>query len=132
MIVEIERPLDLVFLRYQHEWGKHPLDEIQLSQRQILRHAARLPLVVQIDLLPNAYLTQDDSKLHDIVHDFQNKLLNVQLEHELLCRLQKIERFVPPEPLPDRSTPSPIRIDAIFKQLGWWAEYYANEMTKYE
>ncbi len=132
LIAEVERPLDIVFKRYQHQWGEDPLAAISPSKRQVLRQAARLPADVQIVQLPNAYLTQDDSKLHDIIHDYQNKLLNVQLEHELLCRLQGIERFVPPEPLPDRSAPSPIRIDAIFKQLGWWAGYYADQMQNDE
>ena len=132
LINELERPLDIVFQRYQPEWGDDLLAELTLSKRQILRQAARLPADVQINSLPNAYLTQDDSKLHDIIHDYQNKLLNVQLEHELLCRLQGIEKFVPPEPPPDRSAPAQIRIDAIFKQLGWWAEYYTKEMMKYE
>ncbi len=132
LINELERPLDIVFQRYQPEWGDDLLNQLHVSKREVLRQAARLPAEIQIDTLPNAYLTQDDSHLQDIIHDFQNKLLNVQLEHELLCRLQGIQKFVPPEPLPDRSAPSPIRIDAIFKQLGWWAEYYANEMMKYE
>ncbi len=132
LATKIHRPLDVVFQRYQHEWGSDPLAQINLSPRQILRQAARLPAEVQIDLLPNAYLTQDDSKLHDIVHDYQNKLLNIQLEHELLCRLQNIERFVPPEPLPDRTTPLPIRIDAIFQQLGQWVEYYYTQMMNVE
>ncbi len=132
LALELESPLDIPFQRYHHEWGDDVLAKINPSKRQILRQAARLPAIIQIDLLPNAYLTQDNSKLHDIIHDFQNKLLNVQLEHELLCRMQNIERFVPPEPLPDRTASSSIRIDAIFRQLGWWTEYYTEEMTKYE
>ncbi|MCP4427318.1 MAG: nucleotidyltransferase domain-containing protein [Chloroflexi bacterium] len=132
LIAELERPLDLVFKRYEHDWGLDPLGQVNLSKQQILRQAARLPTDIQINQLPNAYLTQDNDKLYDIIHDFQNKLLNVQLEHELLCRLQSIERFVPPEPLPDRTAPASVRIDAIFKQLGWWSEYYANEMMNAE
>jgi hypothetical protein len=132
LILELERPLDLTLRRYTHEWGDDLLAEITPTKKQIFRHAARLPATIQIDLMPNEYLTQDQSKIHDIIHDYQNKLLNVQLEHELLRRLQQIEKFTPPEPLPDRTAPTPQRIDAIFKQLGWWSEFYVNLMSQYD
>jgi hypothetical protein len=128
LILELERPLDLILRRYTHEWGDNLLGQIQPTKRQIFRQAARLPAEIQIDKLPNEYLTQDHSKIHDIIHDFQNKLLNIQLEHELLRRLEKIEKFNPPEPLPDRTASHPVRIEAIFKHLGWWSEFYTNLM----
>lgn len=132
LILELERPLDHTLRRYTHEWGDDLLAEIAPTKKQIFRHAARLPAIIQVDLMPNEYLTQDQSKIHDIIHDYQNKLLNVQLEHELLRRLQKIEKFTPPEPLPDRETPNSQRIDAIFKHLGWWAEFYVNLMSQHD
>ncbi len=132
LILELERPLDIVLMRYNHEWGDPILTQITPAKKQIFRQAARLPAEIQIDLMPNEYLTQDQSKIHDIIHDYQNKLLNIQLEHELLRRLQQIEKFTPPEPLPDRTTPPPQRIDAIFKHLGWWSEFYTNLMLNVE
>jgi hypothetical protein len=132
LIMELERPLDIVLLRYNHEWGDDLLAQISPDQKQIFRQAARLPAEIQIDLMPNEYLTQDQSKIHDIIHDYQNKLLNVQLEHELLRRLQQIEKFTPPEPLPDRTAPHSQRIDAIFNHLGWWSEFYVNLMQNAE
>jgi hypothetical protein len=132
LIVELERPLDIVLRRYNHEWGDDLLAQINPAQKQIFRQAARLPAEIQIDLMPNEYLTQDQSKIHDIIHDYQNKLLNIQLEHELLRRLQQIEKFEPPEPLPDRTAPHPQRIDAIFNHLGWWSEFYTNLMLNAE
>ena len=132
LILELERPLDIVLQRYNHEWGDHLLTQITPAKKQIFRQAARLPAEIQIDLMPNEYLTQDQSKLHDIIHDYQNKLLNIQLEHELLRRLQQIEKFTPPEPLPDRSAPPSQRIDAIFKNLGWWSDFYTDLMLNAE
>jgi len=59
-------------------------------------------------------------------------MLNIQLEHELLHRMRQIERFTPPEPLPDRTAPSESRVAAIFRHLDWWATYYSDQMLKYD
>jgi hypothetical protein len=59
-------------------------------------------------------------------------MLNIQLEHELLGRLQGLERFVPPAPVPGRDTPPRQRLDAIFQHLDWWTEYYVEQMRKRE
>ena len=125
-----ERPLDVHFRKFEHNWGPDFLPTLNLSPRQIFRQAARLPSQIQVDSLPNAVLTQDDSALHTIIHDFQNKLLNVQLEHEILCRFEMVERFTPPEPLPGRETLPTQRIVAIFKHLQWWADFYADQMKE--
>ncbi|KAA3656217.1 MAG: nucleotidyltransferase domain-containing protein [Chloroflexi bacterium] len=123
-----ERPLDVFFRKFEHNWGPDFLPALTLSPHQIFRQAARLPSHIQVDSMPNAVLTQDDTALNTIIHDFQNKLLNVQLEHELLCRFEMVERFTPPEPLPGRDTPPTQRIVAIFKHLQWWADYYAGQL----
>ena len=34
----------------------------------------------------------------------------------------------PPEPLPARSETAQVRLEAIFQQLSWWADYYTSEM----
>ncbi|MCB9418768.1 MAG: hypothetical protein H6667_03115 [Ardenticatenaceae bacterium] len=132
LIMELERPLDIVLQRYHHEWGDQLLAQIKPAKKQIFRQAARFPAEIQIDLMPNDYLTQDQSKIHDIIHDYQNKLLNIQLEHELLRRLQQINKFEPPELLPDRTAHHSVRIDAIFKHLGWWSEFYTDLMLNAE
>ena len=126
-----ERPLDIHFRKFEHNWGPDFLPTLTLAPRQIFRQAARLPSSIQVDSLPNAVLSQDDNALHTIIHDFQNKLLNVQLEHELLCRFKMVERFQPPEPLPGRDTPPKQRIDAIFQHLQWWADFYTDQMQQH-
>jgi hypothetical protein len=132
LTLAFETPLALRFRRYEHNWGLNPLEIVPLSKRQMLRHATRTPSDILIDSLPNAYLTWGKEEMHRLIHDFQNKLLNVQLEHELLCRIKEVERFVPPRPLPARSAPVRQRIEAIFQHLEWWAHFYADEMMKFD
>lgn len=128
LIHEMERPLDITFQRSQHTWGVDVLKSLETESWRQFRQAARLPSNLQLDQLPNAYLTAGDEEIHDVIHDFQNRLLNVQLEHELLVRLLDVKKFEPPQPLPGRDAPNPQRIDAILQHAGWWADYYTAAM----
>lgn len=130
LVIMYDRPLDLRFRKFQHVWGPNFLTALKPSDQQIIRHSARVPSRILINELPNAYLTSpgDDESLHKIIHDFQNKMLNVQLEHELLCRFGIVERFIPPQPVPDRETPPKERIARLFQHLEWWSEFYANHL----
>lgn len=130
LIHEIETPLDLDFRRSKRTWGMDPLAELKSPTWRKLRQSARFPSDIQIDSLPNAYLTQGDDQVHIIIHDFQNKLLNIQLESELLGRMQLLEKLKPPMPLPGREAPDLERIDAIFQHVGWWADHFTKEMLK--
>jgi len=123
-----DTPIDLKTKRHQYNWGINHIAQLQSSKRQMMRQAATVPTRIELDDLPQALLTQDDNHLHTIIHDFQNKLLNVQLTHELLCRFGDVERFTPPDPLPDRSQPAIVRIQGIFDQLHWWSEFYTDQM----
>lgn len=125
-----DRPLDLRFKKTQHSWGPNFLAAFNPTQRQIMRYSARVPSRILVDDLPHAYLVSDHSEesQHKIIHDFQNKMLNVQLEHELLVRYGLIERFVPPSPVPGRETPAPQRIAALFQHLEWWTDYYTRQI----
>ncbi len=127
-----DTPIDLKTQRFQYNWGINHIAKLQSSKRQMMRQAAIAATFIEIDSLPHALLTQDDQHLHTIIHDFQNKLLNIQLTHELLCRFGDVERFTPPEPLPDRSLPSTERLQGIFNQLRWWSEFYTEQMRNSE
>lgn len=128
--IMFDRPLDLRFKKLQHTWGPNFLAAFNPTTRQIMRYSARVPSRILIDELPNVYLTQEPSEevQHKIIHDFQNKMLNVQLEHELLVRYGLVERFKPPTPVPGRETPAPQRIAALFQHLEWWADYYTRQL----
>lgn len=123
-----DTPIDLKTHKYQYNWGINHIAKLQSSTRQMMRQAATAPTNIEIDLLPHALLTQNDDQINTIIHDFQNKLLNVQLTHEILVRLGDTERFTPPEPLPDRSRPALERIQGIFNQLQWWSTFYTEQM----
>jgi len=130
LIVEMNEAAAVPLRRYDHEWGLDPLGTLEVSQSQIMRDAARLPSKIQVDLLPQAYLIAEDEDIPKLIHDFQNKMLNIQLEHELLHRIEKIDKFTPPERLPGREIPPLKRVEALFQHLGWWADYYAQRSQR--
>ncbi len=128
LVLARETPLDVVFRRYGLDWGGEVLTAVKPHPAHILRQAVRLPLHILIERLPQACLAAtDEAKLHRVIHDYQNKLLNVQLEHEILTRLGHVPRFVP-APLPDRAAPPAERIDAIFNQLHAWVTFYLSQL----
>lgn len=127
-----DKALDLRFNKYQHKWGIHFLPRLTPANRQILRQAARTPSHILVDALPHSFLTAasvNDDTLHKFIHDYQNRMLNIQLENELLFRLGLIPaKFSPPEPLPERDVPAKTRLDAIFQHLEWWADFYQTTL----
>jgi hypothetical protein len=130
LVMTEERASDLRLGRVRHVWGAQPLAGITVETGRILRAAGRLPAELHLDGLPYAYLSSDEEQDGKIIHDFQNRLLNVQLQHELLHRLAQMPRSGPPTTLPGRDTPSAERIKAIMGHLDWWAGYYAGEMKR--
>ncbi|MCB8976058.1 MAG: hypothetical protein H6657_01370 [Ardenticatenaceae bacterium] len=132
LVALYEKALDLRFNKYQHKWGVPFLARLTPSSQQILRQAARMPSYILVESLPHSYLTAanaSDDTLHKLIHDFQNRMLNIQLENELLFRLGLIPaKFVPPEPLPERDTPAKQRLLAIFQHLEWWADFYQTTL----
>jgi hypothetical protein len=127
-----DKALDLRFNKYQLKWGIHFLSKLTPASRQILRQAARVPSHILVDALPHSYLTAantSDDTLHKLIHDYQNRMLNIQLENELLFRLALIpSKFVPPEPLPERDVPASQRLDAIFRHLALWTDFYQTAL----
>jgi hypothetical protein len=130
LMIQYETPTDLKLRRYQHEWGFEPLTDLEVEPWRVLRTAARLPSYIRTVPLPHAYFTTSDDDMGKVIHDFQNRMLNIQLEHELLCRLEKIERFIPPEPLPGPDVGQDERITQIFQHFDWWSNYYTQKMRE--
>ncbi len=128
--IMFDRPLDLRFKKLQHTWGPNFLAAFNPTTRQIMRYSARVPSRILVDELPSAYLTQESTEevQNKIIHDFQNKMLNVQLEHELLVRYGLVERFKPPTPVPGREAPAAQRVAALFQHLEWWSDFYVRQL----
>ncbi|MEM7332811.1 MAG: hypothetical protein AAF490_12050 [Chloroflexota bacterium] len=129
LIASYEHPLHMRFRKYEHSWGPDFVSELDPPISQIMRQAARLPSQILVDTMPDAFLTHKEEDYPKLVHDFQNKLLNIQLEHELMVRFGLCERFTPPAPLPGRDEDARVRIDAIFKNLEWWTDFYASQIS---
>ena len=117
-------------MRYNHAWGTDSLPQVPVTTAAICREAARHASQLLTITLPQMYLAADDEEVGKVIHDIQNKLLNVQLQHELLHRLLGWERILPPTPLPDRQTPAAQRIDANFAHLEWWSNTYFQLLSK--
>jgi hypothetical protein len=132
LVMAQERAADLRLGRVRHIWGAHPIEALEAATGRILHSAARLAARLHLDDLPNTYLTSTEAQDNKIIHDFQNRLLNVQLQHELLHRLAHLPRSEPPIPLPDRTTPTPQRIEAIAYHFDWWADHYTAELLRHE
>ena len=122
-------PLGIRLMRYTLAWGVDGLANVPISTAAICREAARNTSHILTTLLPQMYLAADDDHVSKVVHDVQNKLLNVQLQHELLHRLLGWERVLPPFPLPDRHTPAQERVDANFAHFEWWSAYYSEQLA---
>jgi hypothetical protein len=129
LILQYDSPAGYLLGSYAYAWGLDPIADLQVDAWRIFRNFGRLPSTLLVDTLPYAYINSEDSDLAMLVHDLHNKLLNVQLQNELFCRLKDRPITKPPEQLPDRDLPMETRIDGIYNHLEWWAEHYENEMT---
>lgn len=127
----LDDPLGVVLGQYRHVWGLDPLAELEIAPGRIFRAAARIPLAIYTEELPNACLTSplNEEALHKIIHDYQNRLMNVRLRHELLRRLYGVEAVEPPDPLPGRPASPAERISALYQHLDWWSDHYYRLTT---
>ncbi len=126
LVVKYEDSANYLVKSYHHAWGADPIGDVEISLPNALRGLARLPSALEVSGLPHAYVTAEDADLSMLVHDFQNKLLNIQLRSELLCRTLDIPASTPGKPLPERDAPPTERINGIFSHLDWWADHYAE------
>jgi len=126
LVVRFEDSANYLVQSYHHAWGADPIGNIDIPLAYAYRGLARLPSALELSGLPHAYITAKDADLSMLTHDFQNKLLNIQLRSELLCRALDIKASVPEDSLPERDAPANERIDAILRHLHWWADHYAD------
>lgn len=122
-------PIYHLLRHYTLAWGEDCLADLPIAAADYWLHAARFPSQLALVELPIHYLNAADDQLPQLIHDFQNKLQNVQLRHELLSRLLKTPRTAPPEPLPPRTASPDRRIAGIFQHLHWWTNHYTKLLT---
>lgn len=129
LAIQALRPLDYVLGNFRLLWGASLLKGLAVSARAVFRQAARRPAALLCDGVLGEYLLAPNAKaLHQVIHDYQNRLLNLRLSHELLCRQFDVPLSEPPTPLPRRDEPLSVRIDAIVAHLNWWADHYLQLM----
>jgi predicted nucleotidyltransferase len=129
LILSYDSPAGYRLGSYNHAWGLDPIADLEIDAWRILRNFGRLPSTLLVDTLPQAYINSEDSDVAMLVHDLHNKLLNVQLQNELFCRMEGKPMAKPPDQLADHDLPMEKRVDGIYAQLNWWAGYYDIEMT---
>jgi hypothetical protein len=129
LILCYKHSADFKLKTFSHVWGVDILDDLEVSDWTIFRNQARLSSELLLFDLPSSYISTKRSDLAMLVHDYQNKLLNIQLRHELLCRIMSRELKFPDQRLPSRGAPIEERLQGIFDHLEWWTDYYFNEMN---
>jgi predicted nucleotidyltransferase len=128
LILKYELAADYHLYNYVHAWGGDPIDGLDIADWRVLRHLARLSSELQIATLPQAYIEADESALSMLVHDFQNKLLNIQLRSELFGKISGRKSRTPPLTPADRNAPIHERVESIYQHVAWWSDYHAAEM----
>lgn len=127
-LVEAVAAEDLVTARlmgYQHIWGADLLQNLAFAPPKVLAGAARVPSFWQFygmsKLLFSPISEEFDRK---IIHDLQNRLLNIRLQNELFGHFKIAPKGIPSISIPDRTAPTALRLKAIENLFEWWTDYY--------
>ena len=123
--------LDVRLLSYDHLWGNPLIDSLQPTITDICYAAARYASNIQFHYFSDHYFYDPITKAHgeQHIHDLQNKLLNLQLQNEILARLKLISPHKPATPIPGRDASHAQRFQAIYQHLTWWVEHYLAQAT---
>ncbi len=90
--VSLDDPLDFCLQRFEHVWGEHPLAGVEPARDIIYRALARIASRLLIFDLPQAHIAANTTNaVHKVVHDLQNRILNLHLQVELLRRFHGAE-----------------------------------------
>ena len=116
---------------YQLLWGRELLRELNFDQQRLIRNAAASATYWQVTALGQRMFTGVQSNENDqkLIHDMQNRLLNLRLQHDILGRLGLMPPGEPPIPMPGRTAPTIDRIRAIVAHFDWWSEFYLSQLN---
>ncbi len=111
--------------RYRIHWGQDIAYAVQASKEQLVSNAAQTVFALYAETLPQGYIyAQDDESLGAHIHDLQNDLLKVQLQHELLTMLCNIPVLDTPRLDIDPQLPRETRIGLLREHLREWLCFY--------
>lgn len=130
LAVDYYGSVDFRLMSYQKAWGVDLLENLDIQKVNLMQDAARPAMRIFVhEFLPDLIRTEvNEENNRKIIHDFQNRLLNIRLQNELLGRLQIAPKTSPPYDLPPRDAPTDERISAIYDHLTWWSRYYYELM----
>lgn len=128
LLLTYDTPADYYLGNLIHAWGSDPIGDLQTEQWRIYRDLGRLPSTLQLAELPHLYVATSTTDMAMLIHDLQNKLLNIGLRNELLCRLEGLEIMAPATSLPARDTAHELQMEAIYSHLEWWTNHYVTQM----
>lgn len=125
LLVEKVYPLDHAILSYNHVWGADLLTAVTVPAEDVMRDAARIAMIYEVDQYPNRLLTTPPSQENNavVIHDFQNKLLNIRLQNELLARLKMSDKSGTGR-LPGKDAAQIVRLQGLWEIFGLWGQYF--------
>jgi hypothetical protein len=132
LMLQYTLPADHLFKNYSHAWGINALAALEIPRRRVYLDLARFASQLEVQTFAQAYITAEDLHLNRLVHDYQNKLLNIQLRQELLSRLTSqpktnpATRIRPPISLPNHDDSAAQKVNTLFQLFNWWANYYSE------
>ncbi|MEM9775234.1 MAG: hypothetical protein AAF902_11690 [Chloroflexota bacterium] len=134
-LVEAVKISDMAGFRlmsYELVWGQDILESVTMDLEILVLNCAQAVTNLSIWQVGAArldykakgfYLDEYDSKL---VHDFQNRILNTQLQNELLARFKLTPKGNPDIVIPGREAPAAERLKAICDTFSWWSGFYLS------
>ncbi|MDX1614443.1 MAG: hypothetical protein R3300_09040 [Candidatus Promineifilaceae bacterium] len=128
LIVTNDDVADFFLGYYSRIWGSDVLANVEVRHRRVLQNLGRWPSYLAVAEMSQLLVSSDDSELFMLVHDLQNRLLNVQLRNELFSRRLGLAPQTPPIALPEPSAPARQRLEAVSIHLHGWADHYWEAM----
>ncbi len=118
--------LDVKLRRYRHMWGDQLLDSSIFAAKDYSRNAAEYSSSWELECIGRQMFTTPPDPNQDrlLIHDFQNRLLNIRLQNQILSDLKIIPKSSPEFDLPDKALPIHERLNTISALFDWWANNY--------
>lgn len=117
-------------MSYELLWGQDILESVTIDLETLVLNSAQGVADLSVWQVGASLLDFQDQAAnpsgHDgkLVHDLQNRILNIQLQNELLARFKLTPKGTPDVVIPGRETPATERLKAICDTFSWWSAFY--------